>query len=242
MRRIKRQPAVTERVLDEVRRVILSGALPPGARVTQEQLADELAVSRAPVRQALLILEREGLVQSDRWHGAVVTPLDPSLIRDTYQFRGEVERFVASLLATRFDFDAAPLRDITAEGHEAAPIGDVLQLIDVDLRFHTGLYDAVGNQVLSEVMRGQWTHIRRVMGATLSLTGYRAHVWDEHDAILDAIAAHNAELAGTLARNHTAAACAALLPTLVNQVATPESPPSITRSAAVPRRKRHVVG
>jgi DNA-binding GntR family transcriptional regulator len=240
MRRIKRQPAVTERVLDEVRRVILSGALPPGARVTQEQLADQLAVSRAPVRQALLILEREGLVQSDRWHGAVVTPLDPSLIRDTYQFRGEVERFVASHLAARFDFDVSPLRNVTAEGHEAAPTGDVLQLIDVDLRFHTGLYDAVGNQVLSEVMRGQWTHIRRVMGATLSLTGYRSHVWDEHDAILDAIASHNAALAGTLARNHTSAACAALLPTLVNQTAVPESPTSMTRSAVVTRRKRQI--
>jgi DNA-binding GntR family transcriptional regulator len=240
MRRIKRQPAVTDRVLDEVRRVILSGALPPGAKVTQEQLADQLAVSRAPVRQALLILEREGLVRSDGWQGAVVTPLDPSLIRDTYQFRGEVERFAASDLAARFDFDVAPLRAITAEGHQAAPTGDVLELIDVDLRFHTGLYDAVGNHVLSEVMRGQWNHIRRVMGATLSLTGYSSHVWDEHDAILDAIAAHNAELAGTLARNHTSAACAALLPTLVQQTAAPESPTSITRSTLIGRRKRRI--
>jgi DNA-binding GntR family transcriptional regulator len=221
IRRIKRQPAVTDRVLGEVRRVILSGVLPPGTRITQEQLAEQLAVSRAPVRQALLILEREGLVQSDRWRGAIVTPLDPSLIRDMYQFRGEIERFVASHLAMRLDFDPAPLRVITAEGYEAAPVGDVSQLIEIDLRFHTGLYDAVENQVLSDVMRGQWTHIRRVMGATLSLTGYRAQVWDEHAAILEAIAAHNVELAGTLASNHTTAACTALLRTLAEQTAAP---------------------
>jgi DNA-binding GntR family transcriptional regulator len=222
MRRIKRQPAMTETVLAEVRKAILSGALPPGTRVTQEELADRLAVSRAPVRQALLILERQGLVQSDRGRGAIVTPLNPSLIRDTYQFRGEIERFVASHLAGRSDFDMAPLRAVMVAGFAAASAGDVAQLIELDLRFHTGLYDAVGNQVLSEVMHGQWTHIRRVMGATLSMAGYPPQVWDEHSAILEAIAAHDVDLAVTLASRHTAAACTALLKTL-NDAAPSES-------------------
>ena len=225
--------------------MILSGALPPGTRVTQEQLAEQLAVSRAPVRQALLILEREGLVASDPWRGAIVTRLDPTLIRDLYQFRGEIERFVASNLAARENFEPAPLRLITEQGLEAAPSGDVSQLIEIDLRFHTGLYDAVGNQVLSEVMRGQWTHIRRVMGATLSLTGYRAQVWDEHAAILDAIVTHDVDLAGRLASNHTTSACAALLQTLADNASGPADS-SLTDArlpvSAVAGRKRQRIG
>lgn len=230
---------MTETVLGEVRRAILSGALPPGSRVTQEQLAHQLAVSRAPVRQAMLILEREGLVQSDRWRGAIVTPLNPTLIRDIYQFRGEIERFVAAHLAARDDFDPTPLRSIVIEGRQAAAAGDIFPLIEIDLRFHTGLYDAVGNQVLSDVMRGQWTHIRRVMGATLAITGYRAQVWDEHTDILNAIAAHDAERAGQCASSHTTAACTALLETLSSQSPSLESLRPVPRpyATAAPTRR-----
>lgn len=233
---------MTDAVLAELRRAILSGSLAAGTRLTQEQLAARLAVSRAPVRQALSILEREGLVQAERSRGAMVTPREPSMIRDMYQFRGEIERFVASHLAERKDFDPRPLRAVVDAGRAAAPAGDVAQLIEIDLRFHTGLYDAVGNQVLSEVMRGQWTHIRRVMGATLAITGYRSQVWDEHTTVLDAIAAHQPDVAGTLASRHTSAACAVLLKTLKGQaIARSESPDAaepVQRPSGVRRRRR----
>jgi DNA-binding GntR family transcriptional regulator len=214
IRRIKREPAMTDAVVTELRQAILSGALPPSSRLTQEHLAEQLAVSRAPIRQALLLLEREGLVHTDRWRGAIVAPLDRAMIRDVYQFRGEIERFVAAHLATRSDFDAAPIRLTLAAGVEAAASGDVAKLIDLDLRFHTTLYNAVGNQVLSEVMRGQWTHIRRVMGAILSMSGYAPQVWTEHARILDAIVSGDADLAGSLGRRHTADASIALINTL----------------------------
>lgn len=221
IRRIRREPAMTEAVVTELRQAILSGALPPASRLTQEHLAEQLAVSRAPIRQALLLLEREGLVHNDRWRGAMVAPLDRTMIRDVYQFRGEIERFVAAHLAARRDFDPAPIRMTMAAGVEAAATGDVAKLIDLDVRFHTTLYNAVGNQVLSEVMRGQWTHIRRVMGAILSMTGYAPQVWIEHAHILDAIVAGDADLAGSLAHRHTADASIALINTLpVNEEAS----------------------
>jgi DNA-binding GntR family transcriptional regulator len=243
VRRIKREPAITQTVVAEIRRAILSGALTPGSRVTQEELAEQMGVSRAPVRQALLLLERERLVESDRWRGATVTRVDPVMIREVYQFRGEIERFVASTLANRHDFEPSSLRTIVSAGAAAASSGDVPQLIEMDWRFHTGLYDAVGNKVLVEVMRNQWTHIRRVMGATLAMSDYRQQVWDQHAGILDAIVAHDADYAGMLARRHTSEASAALLKRLersnqeiagtqkIDHLATPER-------ALRPRRAR----
>ena len=187
MRRILRERPIAETATSTIRAAILTGELRPGARIRQEELADRLAVSRAPIRQALAVLKREGLLHTERGRGTVVAPLDAVLIRDLYQFRGIVERFVAATLAARSDFAFADSRAVVAAGYEAASSANLRRLTELDLQFHTGLYDAIGNRVLSEVMREQWVHFRRVMAATLAIGGYPQQVWDEHAAILSAI-------------------------------------------------------
>ena len=207
----------------ELRNAILAGVLMPGTRLRQEELAAQMGVSRMPIRQALLALEREGLVKTDRWRQTIVSPLEPDMIRDMYEFRAIIERHVADTLANRPDFDTAPLRQIIAAGKQAVKQGDIERAIELDLQFHTMLYDSVGNQVLSSSMRYQWAHIRRVMAATLTLPRFRARVWDEHAAILDAIAAHDAQRAVTEVANHMIGASAAVLSHLSTIVAEPES-------------------
>jgi DNA-binding GntR family transcriptional regulator len=219
VRKIKREPPMADMAIREIRTAILSGSLRPGTRIRQEDLAERLAVSRAPIRQALAVLERDGLIRTDRERGTVVAPLDPTFISDLYAFRGIVERGVGSMLASRDDFDSAKSREIIVAGIEATNEGDFARLIDLDLKFHTQLYEAVGNQVLTDVMRAHWTHIRRVMSATLTITGYRKHVWEEHAAIIDAIDAHNPERAGQLSEAHTQAASATLIQRLAHEAA-----------------------
>jgi DNA-binding GntR family transcriptional regulator len=204
---------MAETVADRLRLGIIAGDVLPGARMRQEDLAERLDVSRGPIRQALVILEREGLVRADRWRGAVVTPLDVPLIKDLYEFRGAVERYVAETLASRSHFDAASMRDVVTLGKAAAKAGDLNRLMDLDLRFHTRLYDMVGNRVLTDVMGGQWTHTRRVMAATLKESGYSQMAWDEHAAIVDAIEARDVLLAGKRAAAHMAAASARMVET-----------------------------
>lgn len=211
MRKIRRQPIVADTVTAQLREAILNGTLAPGSRVRQEALAARLGVSRAPIRQALLVLERDGLVQRDGRRGALVAPLDPEFISDIYEFRAAVDAYVASSLATRDEFDPAPFRRIIAEGRAAVRSGDLPRLIDLDSRFHIGLYEAAGNRVMVQVMRAQWTHIRRAMAVTLTISGYPRQVWDEHAAILEAIARHRVTRAGQLARTHTTNARTVLL-------------------------------
>jgi DNA-binding GntR family transcriptional regulator len=195
-------------------------------------------VSRAPVRQAIVVLEREGLILTDRLRGAIVAPLDIPLIHDLYQFRGTIERDVAETLARRSDFDPAEVRGIVKAGNAAAPKNDRARLIELDLRFHTGLYDAVGNRVLSQVMRGQWAHIRRVMAGTLAIEGYPRQVWQEHSAILEAIETHDVSLAGSRAAAHTEAAARRLIQSFTGELASHSQTDLAPRRRRVQRRRR----
>lgn len=213
MRRLRREPT-ENKATNELRKAILSGALPPGSRLRQEDLAAQLGVSRMPIRQALASLQSEGLVKTDPWRGTVVAPLERDAIRDMYTFRSILERHVAAALARRTDFDPSFLHEVIALGRDALARGHLAALIDLDLRFHTHLYEGFGNRMLLDVMRGQWTHMRRVMAVTLTLDGYRNRVWDEHAAILEAIEAHDSDEAGARAEAHATAALDAVMKNL----------------------------
>jgi DNA-binding GntR family transcriptional regulator len=230
--------ATEDWAVSELRSAILTGTLSPGTRLRQEDLASQMGVSRMPVRQALLALEREGLVRTDRWHGTVVAPIDPDLIRDMYAFRAVVERHVAETLARRSDFASEPIRQVLTAGRKAIASGDLNRAIELDLRFHTMLYDSVGNQVLSSFMREQWSHIRRVMAVTLTVPKMRARVWDEHASILDAIDAHDSVRAAAEAEAHMRAASATLLEQLGALGEAGRVDRAVVKAPATPKRGR----
>ena len=219
MRRLKRQPA-ENLASTRLRDLILSGSFPPGARLLQEALAERLGVSRMPVRQALLALEREGLVKTDPWRGSIVAPVDPDIVRDMYTVRGILERHVAHALANRRSFNTTAIKSTIAAGRRAITKEDLPRLIDLDLRFHMALYEAFDNRVILDIMRGHWIHIRRIMALTLTIAEYRQQVWDEHAAILAAIEDHDADHAGNLAEAHTTAATDTVLKNLERLVAS----------------------
>lgn len=211
MRTIEIQPDMSEAVTSEIRGAILDGTLAPGSRIKQEALAAELRVSRAPVRQALIVLTRDGFLQTARHRGTIVAPLDPLFISDIYHLREAIEGYAVAKLATRVRFDPGPLQEVVAAGRKAVASGDLLRIIELDLAFHMGLYDALGNQPLKNVMSAQWWHFRRAMAATLSISGYRKRVWNEHAAILKAIAVGQPGRAQALSIAHTRKAREVLL-------------------------------
>ena len=202
MEMIQPEPAIAERVAAEIRRAILDGNLAPSSRIKQEDLAARLGVSREPIRYAIVILGQEGLLQTTPNRGAIVAPLDWGLINDIYEFREAIESYVAAKVAARKDFDPRPLRAIIEAGRAAVHDGDLRRLIELDHAFHDGLYQAAGNQVVIDVMRSQWGHIRRAIVTTLTMSNYRSKFWDEHDSILEAIVRGNESRASLLATAH----------------------------------------
>jgi len=203
--------------VDEVYRVLLDaiseGSLAPGTRIVQEEIAEQLAVSRSPVLQAFRLLKKDGLVEDAPGRGLQVAPLDARRVGHLYELRGALDALAARLAAKqRVKLD----KFLIANGRKASKGGDIKAMIEADMAFHTAIYSASGdmafhtaiysasgNPLIVENARLHWIHLRRVMGAVHQVVGQRKTVWDEHAAIADAIADGNEALAAELSMRHT---------------------------------------
>ncbi|WP_213781339.1 GntR family transcriptional regulator [Caballeronia sp. dw_276] len=190
--------------VDEVYKVLLDaiseGSLAPGARITQEEIAEQLAVSRSPVLQALRLLKKDGLVQDAPGRGLLVAPLDATWIGHLYEIRGALDSLAASLAAAR---GATLDKTLISKGRRASKGDDVKAMIDADWAFHSAIYRASGNPLIEQTAHLHWVHLRRVMGAVLQSSAQRKSIWDEHAAIFDAITAGDAAAAVELTNLHT---------------------------------------
>ena len=183
---------------------ITDGSLAPGTRITQEQIAEQLEVSRSPVLQALRLLKKDGLVEDAPGRGVQVTQLSPEGIVKIYEVRGALDALAARLAAAKgHKIDRAMIK----EGRRVSAGTDVKSMIDADLSFHTALYRASGNELIAGSATLHWVHLRRVMGAVLQASGQRKNIWDEHEAIADAIGAGDGARAAALAEQHVMRAC-----------------------------------
>lgn len=190
--------------VDEVYRVLLDaiieGSIAPGTRIVQEEIAEQLAVSRSPVLQAFRLLKKDGLVEDAPGRGLQVTPLDVTHIGHLYELRGALDSLAARLAARlRVKID----RSLITIGRKLSKGEDIRAMIEADMAFHTAIYAASGNPLIVENARLHWMHLRRVMGAVHQVAGQRKTVWDEHAAIAEAIAQGDEERAAKLSVQHT---------------------------------------
>lgn len=214
------QIAAAPDLVDQVYRALLdaisSGSLAPGERITQEDLARRLAVSRQPVLQALRLLKKDGFVLDAPGRGVLVAPLDAEWMRKVYQVRGALDVLAARLAAgQRFRIDPK----LMERGRRAARGRNVEAMIDADMAFHEAIYEASGNPLIGQSAGQHWRHLRRAMGAVLQAEPQRESLWDEHQDIADAIAAGNEQRAAQLSEEHVAQASEALGRRLAQQLA-----------------------
>jgi DNA-binding GntR family transcriptional regulator len=136
--------------------MISMGRLPLGTKLHQNRLAEELGVSRTPIREALLRLEREGMVYTQPGRGMFVKGVQRAEIRELYEARGTVEPVVARMACGR-----ASAKDVAAvvaiqERHEATYPTDVAQAFRSNLELHTQLVRPCGNKPLLRFLEGIW--------------------------------------------------------------------------------------
>ncbi len=207
-------PSRTDYV-DEVYKTLLdaisAGTLAPGERITQEDLAERLHVSRSPVLQALRLLKKDGLLEDAAGRGLVVARLDPMRMGHLYQIRGALDALAARLAAERGMKIPRALLDA---GRKAAEGTDVQALIEADTAFHRAIYEASGNPYITETAQLHWIHLRRVMGAVLQRQAGREGIWEEHAAIWQAIEEGDAPRAAHLSECHVQMARDSLVPNL----------------------------
>ena len=206
------QNALLDQVHYRLVAAIADGTLPPGQRLTQEEVAAQLGVSRQPVSHALQVLRRRGLVTEMGKRGLVVAPLDARRLRDLYQVREALEALAASLAAKRCEAGAVSQREqaegrgLLQEGTALTENGSTSELIAADVRFHSFLHRLSDNQAIIETIAEEWPHFRRAMGAVLVDKPTRERVWAEHAGILERIYHGDAAGAAELVRRHFARA------------------------------------
>lgn len=235
--RLEAAPDLVDQAYHALLGAISSGALAPGQRFTQEELAARLAVSRQPVLQALRLLKKDGLVEDAPGRGLRVVPLERAALLHTYQVRGALDALAARLAAER---RAALPPALLREGRRAARSQDVPAMLEADIAFHRALYAASGNPFIERSAEAHWAHIRRAMGAVLQNARARRPVWDEHETIADAVARGDADTAALAAAAHAdnaAAHLASHLPAgpLTAHPPTGNPPPARHRNPAPPR-------
>jgi DNA-binding GntR family transcriptional regulator len=174
-------------VYDEVQRRIVDGRLQQGQRIFEDQLAQELDVSRNPVREALQALQSEGFVELEPRRGARVAVITAERANELFELREALEGMVARLAAQRRTPDQLlGLQRLVQLGADAARSGDLLALPALNTEFHRLLCNAANNAMLADSVERmsqliQWVYTKRI-------TQRGSKSWTEHHRIVDAIA------------------------------------------------------
>ena len=203
MKALALAPNLVEQVRDAILGEIASGQLGPGERIIQEQIARTLGVSRQPVQQALLLLRNQGVLRDAPGRGLEVAPLEPDQVKHMYAMRAVIEGLACRLAAEHNAERAGKLGPALIDaGRKAVASGSVARMVAADLKFHEFIYGLSGNPLVAPAMQTHWTHTQRVMGEVLIKDETPRDIWNQHAAILDAVARGNAAKAEALARSH----------------------------------------
>jgi DNA-binding GntR family transcriptional regulator len=203
MDRLTPGPTLISRAYDAILSAICDGRLPPGRRLKQEELADRLHVSRQPVAQAVSILKSQGFLRDTGRRGLIIAPLEREFFRAIYQLREALDPMAARLAAAHSTREMlAPGRRLLTAGRKAARSRNPERVILADVKFHAWIYQLAGNPLLVETMGLYWSHLRRAMGEVLRRPATRSQIWDEHQAIFEALVKRDAAEAARLSLVH----------------------------------------
>jgi len=198
-------PNLIDQVYARILEAIIDRTLLPGQRITQNELAEKLGVSRQPVSHALHLLHRQGLVAESGRRGFEVTQLDARRIRQLYEVRGAIDALAARLAAGRAKEDSAGRAELEAAleaGRGIDGTTPLARLIALDVDFHSAIYRLAGNSAIEEMIAPQWPHMRRSMATVLAELDYRGSAWTEHESIAAQILSGNATAAEAAALAH----------------------------------------
>lgn len=225
LKKTARPVSLVESIYESLLEGIVSGQLPHGSELNSVILAKQLEVSRTPLREALRLLERDGLVCQTGNHKARVAEFSVDDIREIYEVRQQLEAASAELAAKRMPREV--LDDLRREAdslyQRMGEVGWCEQAIAYDLRFHDAIASASGNRRLRDAIH----RYRLLVRSFCVITGRQAilqQALNEHIAILDALATGRP----SLARKAMASHIEARLNEVLHRLAATEQPAAVS--------------
>ncbi len=189
------------RVYDILRTKMLTLELPPGSALSENELAASLGVSRTPVRESLILLSEEGLVQVFPQVGSFVSKVDPEKVADAQFIREAVE--LASLDNLPATLDQGLIRELQANLHrQHAPDIELEEFFTLDEEFHFGLLRLSGHGSAWPTVVAAKGHLDRARRLGLHESPSPAKFADQHRDVLEAVVAGDIELAKSMLRQH----------------------------------------
>ncbi|GAB4431472.1 MAG: GntR family transcriptional regulator [Chloroflexi bacterium OHK40] len=190
-------------VTEAIREGILQGDLLPGAQVNQAQIAEQLGVSRGPVREALGQLEEEGLIKNVPYKGTYVTEITGEYISELYSIRRVIETFAVRQAVERATpQDMAELRALLAEMYATAEHDDIVQMGKLDIQFHYVICRSAHHSLLMQMWKSIEIGVRRCLALRHKIYRSAADVIGTHPDIVAAIEAGEADRAATILATH----------------------------------------
>ena len=194
---------VTDWVYEELKSAIVDLRLAPGDPLREATLADQLGVSKTPIREALTRLEQEGLVETTSFKGAVVTGYSRQDLLEIYELRELLENAAARTAAESMaDADRDRLDRICRESRKLKKNHDAAGLAALISAFDDVLFEQVRNSRIRALIENLRAHLTRIGHLTAEIPGRIEASVDEHEKIVQAIAARDPELAERQMRGH----------------------------------------
>jgi DNA-binding GntR family transcriptional regulator len=192
-------------VAEIIRQAIVNGTMSPGTPIVEMALAEQLNVSRAPVREAIQILEADGLIESVPYKGKRVKPLTLKEVEELYSLREQFEAFAIRRIVER-EVDVSALHHHTQSMFEAAERGDFVALMAADEAFHRTLIQLADHGIMLGLWDNLALRIRQVMALRNSANRDLRQVAGNHPPIIAAIEKRDMILAISLISDHTRSA------------------------------------
>jgi GntR family transcriptional regulator, rspAB operon transcriptional repressor len=197
-----RHRSLRDETVDELRRLILSGDVAPGERLSELSISERLGVSRLPVREAFRRLEAEGLLESLPRRGVRVVELDGDELSIVREVRVALELIAVRQTIEKQDPEVlSALRGSLDRGRAASAAGDHEALSAINEEFHELLGTGAGSRFLADTLRSVRNQAHHLVGGVSAAV---ESSWDEHSAIIQATVDGDAELACMLMRRHLA--------------------------------------
>jgi DNA-binding GntR family transcriptional regulator len=196
--------SLVDEAYEQIRRRILDNVWPPGHRALEQEVGMALGMSRTPVREALMRLQADGLVEVIPRHGMRVLPVSPSDMREIYQILTALECMAAELGAQRkpSNKELEPLVAATKAMDKALKVEDLDAWAAADERFHSYLVELAGNRQLQATVLNYWDRAHRARMFTLRLRPKPVNSTKDHMQMVERLRAGDAAGAAAVTRAH----------------------------------------
>jgi DNA-binding GntR family transcriptional regulator len=200
---IEKHLTLRERILETIRDAIIKGALKPGEKVAEPELAERFGISRTPIREAFRQLETEGYLTVIPRKGAVVAAFSQKDVEEFYAIKSILEGYAAKRACENLsDKEIEKLKTINSKLSQLAEGADVKQFFKIHNDFHDLFIKAANNDKLNEMISSLVNKFQLLRLASLSVPGRMKISVEEHDKIIEAFKKKNPTLAENLVRKN----------------------------------------